>query len=120
MTPPLKLQDEVLQVLFWMRGEGLGTEVRDAEIRRFLSADEQDLELALVKLLGKNLLEKTIGHDGQPRYQLTKAGITEGGRRFQDEFREILGHEDHLQCDDPDCDCHEPGWEGVCSHRFAT
>ncbi len=108
----LRKQDEVLQLLFWMRGEGLGEVVRPPDLRVFLAPEDElpDLTPVFRRLVERGLLE-TLDDDGPsgPGFRLTEEGILEGGRRFADEFSDIAGQA-HGQCDDPDCDCHDdPG-----------
>lgn len=105
----LRKQDEVLQLLFWMRGEGLGDEVRPPDLRVFLAPDDEipDLAPAFHRLAEKGLLERVDADgDPDPSFRLTAQGILEGGRRFADEFADIAGQA-HGRCDDPDCSCHE-------------
>lgn len=100
----LRLQDEVLQVMFWMRGEDLGEEVRPGQLEVFLTPEEgRDLEPAFRRLVDRGLLERD-GSGGAPTYRLTEDGLLEGGRRFADEFAEIAGQA-HGTCSDPDCAC---------------
>ena len=102
-------QDEILQMMYWMRGEHVADRVTAEELNRFLHIDEADLQSALLQLVTLGMLERT----GQS-YALTDRGITEGARRFADEFSSVLGREDHLSCSDPHCQCRQPGWDGVC------
>lgn len=114
---PLYWQDEILQILYWMRGEGLGEVVSFRHIMQFLNIEERDLRENIRRLVEIGCLGygREAG-DGVERVRLTKSGIEEGKRRFLDEFEPYLGHESHLVCDDPNCDCHDPDWQGVCVH----
>ena len=38
-------RDEILQVMYWMLGEGLGQEVGPSSLKTFLGSDEQQLVL---------------------------------------------------------------------------
>lgn len=101
----LRTQDEILQVLFWMRGEELGEEVRPGELEVFLTPDEnRDLEPAFLRLEEKGLLQR-VGEGAGAAYRLTEQGLLEGGRRFADEFADMAGQA-HGTCSDPDCACH--------------
>lgn len=101
----IRAQDEILQVLFWMRGEDLGEEVRRAQLEVFLTPEEgRELGPALRRLEEKGLLARDEAGGGTT-YRLTEEGLLEGGRRFADEFADIAGQA-HGTCSDPDCGCH--------------
>lgn len=110
----IRRRDEVLQVMFWMRGEGLGDAVGAKELQVFLN-DETTATLAgdLATMADAGLLESASAG----RYRLTDRGRAEGGRRFQDEFAELM-HQGHGACSDPECDCHALGPE-ACAHAHA-
>lgn len=101
--PDIFWQDEILQVMYWMRGEGFGENVTIVDLRRFLDADEETLSANLAHLCRNGLIDLDVSD----RYELTASGIREGGRRFADEFDGML-KQGHYECDDPDCDCHAP------------
>ncbi len=105
-------RDEILQVMYWMAGEGLGQELTCSDLRKFLSAGAVVLEDNLGEMVSTGLLERIDGD----KYALTEQGKREGGRRFADEFEEML-KPGHFECDEPDCDCHDPdSIEGACKH----
>lgn len=107
----IRRRDEILQVMFWMRGEGLGEAVGVADLRLFLNGDSDKLLAEdLASLAAAGLLEPA----GDGRYTLTTMGREEGGRRFQDEFAELM-KPGHGACSDPNCDCHTLGRE-ACEH----
>ncbi len=108
----LQWQDEILQLLYWMRGENLAADASLDEMNRFLQLPESDLHAAVVRLADANLVEMSA----PARFQLTQQGIEQGKRRFADEFSGYLGKETHIECSDPDCDCHSPEFSGVCKH----
>lgn len=97
----LRRRDEVLQVLFWMRGEGLGDVVRPPQITGFLDVTERDLRGVLDQLAGDGLVVETDGG-----FRLTSSGLSEGGRRFVEEFAPLL-RQGHGECNDPECPCHD-------------
>lgn len=103
-------RDEVLQVLFWMRGEGIGETVRPREISAFLDIPERDLLGALGQMVEQGLVEDCAGG-----FRLTRAGLTEGGRRFAEEFAPLL-RQGHGECNDPDCPC-QSGDPAACWSR---
>lgn len=98
----LRRRDEVLQILFWMRGEGLGDTTRPSDLLPLLGERAADLESTLDTLRELGLIECVDGE----RYRLTERGIAEGGRRFADEFSGLTAQA-HGECADPDCDCHD-------------
>lgn len=103
-------RDEILQLLFWMRGEGMGESHPAAAIARCLDIDQTAVKMHLEQMVDAGYLTEVGG-----RYSLTELGRAEGGRRFQDEFDSMLG-QGHGECSDPDCDCHELGPEHCKSH----
>lgn len=105
-------RDEILQVMYWMAGEGLGRECSLPDLRKFLGAGDDVLAANLGQMVATGLLERA----GDEKYALTEQGRKEGGRRFADEFEEML-RPGHFECDEPDCDCHDPdSIEAVCKH----
>lgn len=105
----VQCQDEILQMMYWMRGEQLGDHVTAEQLNRFLRIDGGALESALGVLIARGLITAV-----SDCYALTERGISEAGRRFLDEFSGVLGKEDHLSCSDPNCDCQAPGFDGSC------
>jgi len=101
--PSIFWQDEILQVIYWMRGEGFGEKASIPDLQRFLDASDEILAANLTQL-GKNGL---VELDETGNYELTAGGVKEGGRRFADEFDGML-KQGHYECDDPDCDCNSP------------
>ncbi len=107
----LRWRDEILQALFWMRGEGLSEQVSAPELARFLAADDGTIVEALAALAEDGYLERSQNR-GLPAvaYRLTPLGVREGGRRFQDEFGGLT-HQAHGECG-PGCWCQDPEHEG--------
>jgi hypothetical protein len=98
--------------MYWMTGEGFGTEFSVADLQKFLQAEGAVLTENMELMVSGGLLERA----GDDRYALTALGRREGGRRFADEFEEML-KPGHFECDEPDCDCHDPdSIEAVCKH----
>jgi len=77
----LRCLDDILQAMYWMRGEGFGEEADVQMLRSFLVVDEDLLREQLEILAEEGYLEEFGG-----RYRLSELGIKEGGRRFADEF----------------------------------
>ena len=111
----LHWQDEILQLMYWMRGENLGAEVTTEQLNRFLGLETAQLKRTLRRLVALDLVRVSGSPDeNEHSFQLTPRGVEEGKRRFRDEFSSYLGKENHLECGDPDCDCHSLNWDGIC------
>lgn len=109
-------RDEILQVMYWMLGEGFGQEVTLAELRKFLQAEASVLQGNLDVMLANGLLEQR----SRETYSLTEQGKKEGGRRFADEFGAML-KPGHFECNEPDCECHDAdSIEGACKHLMPS
>ncbi len=92
----MRCRDDILQAMYWMRGEGFGEEADAGMLQSFLVVDEALLREQLVILVEEGYLGETSG-----RYRLSALGVKEGGRRFADEFTD-LQHTAHGDCG-PDC-----------------
>ncbi|PZS02126.1 MAG: hypothetical protein DLM70_10775 [Chloroflexi bacterium] len=99
-------QDEILQVMYWLLGEGFADKVTVSDLRRFLEADPGVLAQNLEHLHVIDLLERA-----GPAYVLTEVGKEEAKRRFVDEFRPFLGRNGHGECSE-DCWCNDPDHAG--------
>jgi hypothetical protein len=96
----LKIRDEVLQAMYWMRSEGLAETPAAAELARFLAVPAETLEVYLERFAADGYLEAAGSG-----YRLTGLGEDAGKRSFADEFAGLTGQA-HGECDD-DCWCHE-------------
>lgn len=96
----LRMRDEVLQALYWMRGEGLGSSPTVDVLSRFLVIPEQALAPVLDRIVDDGFIERT--GDG---YALTEAGASLGGQSFAEEF-DGMTKPGHGECD-ADCWCHD-------------
>lgn len=92
----LRCRDDILQAMYWLRGEGFGEEADAQGLASFLVLDEGLLREQLVILAADGYLEESGG-----RYRLSEVGVREGGRRFADEFAD-LQKTAHAECG-PDC-----------------
>ena len=110
----LEVQDEILQVMYWLRGEKLAADVSASELVRFVVAPELQLDGALERLALLGLVS-VVPAGGALRYALTEAGAREGGRRFADEFKDLT-KPGHGECGDPDCECQQTGNIEDCRH----
>ncbi len=109
MADPLdaiRWRDELLQILYWYRGEGLGEDVGPTDLVPFLSTDAALVHERLVQLIEEGYV--VAADTGPGRYRLTDRGIAEGGRRFADEFAGLTGQA-HGECNNPNCSCQTLG-----------
>ncbi len=113
--PSIFWQDEILQVMYWMRGEGFGEKITLAQLKKFLDASDSILAANLSQLAKNGL----VNFDFSDFYELTEIGVKEGGRRFADEFDGML-KQGHYECDDPNCDCNDPNSTADCRHLNAA
>ncbi len=106
----LRVRDEVLQAMYWMRSEGLAEAPTAEELARFLAVPADTLALHLERMELDGYLERSGAANGDPvehapGYRLTPSGEETGKRAFADEFAGLTGQA-HGECDD-DCWCHD-------------
>jgi hypothetical protein len=106
-------RDEILQILYWFRGEGFGEVVTVQDLMPFLNVEETLVERQLEQLVVDGYTTRV--NAAPPRYQLTEWGVKEGGRRFADEFSGLT-NQGHGECNNPDCSCQTLGPEACGSH----
>ena len=92
-------REEILQVMFWIRGEGFGDSVDVETLGRFLGLDPDEGLRYLAGLVDSGHL-RSVGD----RYELTSEGEDLGKRIFADEFAELT-KPSHGECG-ADCWCH--------------
>jgi hypothetical protein len=97
--PPLFWHEEILQVMFWLRGEGLGERVNWPLLERFLDVDASIGIRYVERLVDEGYLAEQDGW-----FVLTEKGAEEGKRIFGEEFADIT-RPAHGECG-PDCWCH--------------
>jgi hypothetical protein len=107
-------RDEILQVVFWYCGEGLGKSIGLTELKTFLPAPEKVLSQVLEHMVRDGYLVRDSAA-AESRFSFTPFGSLEGARRFADEFAGLTG-QGHGECNDPDCDCQTQG-PAACSNR---
>ena len=93
-------RDEILQVMYWYKGEGFGERVSVRDLRTFLPADEELLASQMEAMVVDGYLAR-CDDTPTPRYTFTEYGAREGARRFADEFSDIT-MQGHGECG-PDC-----------------
>ncbi len=93
-------RDEILQVMYWYRGEGFGDSVTVRDLQTFLPADEELLSREMERMVVDGYLVREADIL-PPRYAFTPFGAREGARRFADEFAGLTGQA-HGECG-PNC-----------------
>ncbi len=96
----LRIRDEVLQAMYWMRSEGLADAPSAQELARFLAVPATTLAPYLERFAADGYLQPSGGG-----YRLTQTGMEAGKRTFADEFADVT-RAAHGECDD-DCWCHD-------------
>ena len=96
----LRIRDEVLQAMFWMRSEGIADTSTPQALASFLAVPAPTLEPYLQRFEQDGYLSCTHGE-----YALTESGLQLGKRTFAEEFANLT-KPGHGECDD-DCWCHD-------------
>ena len=94
--------DEVLELLYWIEGEGFTGSATLQGMTRFLAIPEHEVRATLDQLVRRAdvTLDETSGE-----YRLTEIGRLEAARRFAEEFAPLLS-QGHGECNDAGCECH--------------
>lgn len=92
-------RSEILQVMYWLRGEGLGEVVDAALLERFLGVEASIGVGYLDRLVTDGYLDRVS--DG---YVLSEQGLAEGKTEFALSFADLT-RPGHGECSD-DCWCH--------------
>ncbi len=104
-------RDELLELLYWLEGEGFHGNATLDGIVRFVAHPEAQVRHTLSDLVRRG---DVIVHHESGEHRLTEPGRREAARRFAAEFAPLLG-QGHGECSDPNCDCHEnPGAAAEC------
>lgn len=105
-TPQLEYlgwRDEILQVMYWMAGEGIASQPDVPLLESFLATSGGDVGGTLRRMAAEGYVRETPGGG----FELTELGLGSGRRSFADEFEELT-HAGHGECG-PDCIfCHGP------------
>jgi hypothetical protein len=96
-------QDELLELLYWLEGEGFAGSATLDGITRFLARPEGNVRETLEELIARGDVVRESEDNGE--YRLTELGRREAARRFAEEFAPLLS-QGHGECNDPNCDCH--------------
>ncbi len=92
-------RSEILQVMYWLQGEGFGDQVGADLLERFLGVDAEVGVQYLERLVGEGYVTK-VGE----RYALSESGQKEGALEFVSSFAELT-RPTHGECS-ADCWCH--------------
>ncbi len=93
-------QDEILELMYWLEGEGFAGDATLAGLSRLLAQDEPSITATVGRLVGRGYIVAE-----ENRFRLSPTGRVEAARRFADEFSSLLS-QGHGECNDPTCDCH--------------
>ncbi|CAN5496768.1 hypothetical protein BH20ACT2_BH20ACT2_00800 [soil metagenome] len=92
-------RSEILQAMYWLRGEGFGDLLDAPMLERFLGVDAS---IGLT-YLDRLVEEGYVVRDGE-WYALSDRGLEEGAVEFASAFEELT-RPTHVECSD-DCWCH--------------
>lgn len=116
-TPALRSlywRDELLELLFWIEGEGIGSEIDPATVDRFLGPESEIALEHLDAMVDDGLLDRR----GE-RYGLSQAGREIGRKIFRDDFA-ALRSPGHGACGD-ECWCRQSADEAAaCAGALTT
>lgn len=99
-------RSEILQVMYWLRGEGLGDVVDAALLERFLGVDAELGTGYLDRLVDDGYLDRHVGG-----YSLSESGLAEGRTEFALSFADLT-RPAHGECS-ADCWCHNSVEEAI-------
>ncbi len=94
----LKVREEVLQAMYWMRAEGLAEEPSARDLSSFLAVPADTLATYLDRFVAEGHLKMTA-----TGFALTETGTEAGKRSFADEFSDMTSA-GHGECS-ADCWC---------------
>jgi hypothetical protein len=107
-------RSEILQVMYWLRGEGFGDQVDPTLLERFLGVDAGIGVQYLDRLVIEGYVEPV-----NDRYMLSELGSREGALEFASSFSELT-RPTHGECS-ADCWCHNSPEEAeACASERAT
>ena len=99
-------RSEILQVMYWLRGEGLGDVVDAPLLERFLGVEASHGTSYLDRLVDEGYLNRN--DDG---YVLSEVGLEEGKTEFALSFADLT-RPAHGECS-ADCWCHNSVAEAI-------
>jgi hypothetical protein len=92
-------RQEILQFMFWLKGEGLGERASWRTLERFFGGESPIGTAYLYRLVDDGFLATEEGW-----FVLTEKGVEEGSRIFSKQFADLT-RPAHGECG-PDCWCH--------------
>ncbi|MFN2569661.1 MAG: hypothetical protein ABR564_08705 [Candidatus Dormibacteria bacterium] len=99
----LSWRDEILQVMYWMMGEGIASAPNAPQLESFLGGNAANVGATLTRMAAEGYIKEVA----EGSYSLTDLGMGHGKRSFAEEFDELT-HAGHGECG-PDCIfCHGP------------
>ncbi len=99
-------RSEILQVMYWLRGEGLGDVVDASLLERFLGVEAAVGVGYLDRLVTDGYLDRVAGG-----YALSESGLAEGRTEFALSFADLT-RPAHGECS-ADCWCHNSVEEAI-------
>lgn len=93
-------RSEILQVMYWIRGEGLGDVVSPELLERFLGVDAT----IAVSYLDRLVEDGYLTANARGEYGLSERGAAEGADEFEAAFSQLT-RPTHGECS-ADCWCH--------------
>lgn len=96
----LRIREEVLGAMYWMRSEGLGDAPTVRELATFLAVPAETLAPYLDRFEHDGLVDRA-----ESSWALTDRGVEAGKRTFAAEFADMT-KPGHGECDE-DCWCHD-------------
>lgn len=101
-------KDEILQIMYWMNGEGLGSSVPASQILALLNTSEDNLLYHLEKMSKEGVLSvKGTPIDRNSKFSLSSSAKKVAGQRFAEAFQGFQ-KAGHGECG-PDCEfCYGP------------
>jgi DNA-binding IclR family transcriptional regulator len=109
----LARRDQLLELLYWIEGEGFSGAAQIDALARFLAQPVDVVCTTLDDLVRRGEVSRDSGSGD---YRLTETGHREGARRFADEFAPLLS-QGHGECNDPACECHSDPMAATECHR---
>ena len=103
---PIFWRDEILQIMYWLHGEGLGELIAPRDLVSFLQINESDARAHLLAMQEEGYV--ACPDSMADRFSLTAFGNNEGKRLFSAEFAGLTA-QGHGECNNPDCACHTLG-----------
>ena len=120
----VRRRDELLTMLYWLRADRLNEAPTAGELTPFTGGETgSPLEADLEWLVAAGLAETpgTTSHQSARRFLLTRAGLEEGKRRFEEEFNTLPDdgtagntHEVMLGICGPNAKCVKAGLHDEC------